>query len=88
MELAVQALVLACLLAVFFPGVFLRGEVLIPGDILFQIPPWSHYAPAGWQRPANPLLSDALTAFIPYYAECADALRQGEWPLWNPTQMA
>ncbi|MBI2432669.1 MAG: hypothetical protein HYV26_07355, partial [Candidatus Hydrogenedentes bacterium] len=66
----------------------MRGEQISPADLLFLIPPWSHYAPAGFEAPSNPLMSDVVTAFIPYYALTARALHEGVWPLWNPLEYA
>ncbi len=87
-ECAFQAGVLLFLLVLVFPGTFLRGEVIAPGDILFQCPPWSCYAPPGWEGPQNRLMTDILTAFYPYYAISLLAWHNGEWPLWNPLEYA
>ena len=86
-ELAVQAVLLLAVLAVLFPGVFFRGEMAVPADNLFQFPPWNHYAPAGWERPNNPLALDPISAFHNYYVLSERALEAGEWPLWNPYQL-
>ena len=83
-----QSVVLLVLLAATFPGTFFRGEMIAPGDILFQSLPWSRYAPEGWERPENRALSDVLTAFHPYYAVTRAAFEQGELPLWNPFELA
>lgn len=87
-ETLLHAALLVALLAVVFPGVFLKGEVIAPGDILFQAPPWKAYAPEGWERPRNRLMSDVVTAFYPYYAVSLHAIENGEWPLWNPFELA
>jgi hypothetical protein len=84
---AAQGFLLLLLLAAVFPGTFFQGEVICPGDILFQSLPWSLYAPEGWERPQNRLMSDVVTAFYPYYAVSLDAWRDGEWALWNPYEM-
>ncbi len=81
-----QGIILLALLAFVFPGTFLRGEMISPADMLFRIPPWSSYAPQGWSDAHNKLMSDVLTAFQPYYILTKEALRQGEWPLWNPLE--
>lgn len=82
-----HGLFLLALLVVAFPGVFLRGEIMLPGDILFESPPWSHYAPPDWEHAQNRLASDLLTAFLPYHYVTKQALKHGEWPLWNPFQL-
>ncbi len=87
-ELLVHGCLLALLLVFVFPGLFLRGEVIAPGDILFQSLPWSRYAPADWEHPQNRLMSDVVTAFYPYYALSIESIRHGEWPLWNPCELA
>jgi hypothetical protein len=83
-----QAGLLLVLLVGVFPGVFLRGELISPADILFLSPPWKHYAPEGFVRPQNRLMSDVITAFAPYYALVTRAFREGEWPLWNSLEFA
>jgi hypothetical protein len=85
---ALHALILALLLAAMFPGVFFRGEILSPSDLLFAIPPWDKHAPAGVQPLRHKLMSDVLAAFTPYYALCKQSVEQGEWPLWNPREFA
>ncbi|MBI5090825.1 MAG: YfhO family protein [Candidatus Hydrogenedentes bacterium] len=87
-DLLVQAVLLVLLLIPVFPGVFLRGEMIAPGDILFRSLPWSHYAPPGWTTPQNPLMPDVVTAFHPYYVLTKEAIANGEWPLWNMYELA
>jgi hypothetical protein len=78
-----QSLLLLAALVLVFPGTFLRGEMIGPGDILYQIEPWKPYAPEGFEGPKNWLMSDVVTAFFPYYALTTAALEEGAWPLWN-----
>lgn len=84
----VHGLLLLALLAPVFPGVFLRGEVIAPGDILFHTPPWKSHAPEGFTRARNPQAVDPVAAFLPWYALTTAALRSGELPLWNPLGFA
>jgi hypothetical protein len=79
----IHAALLAILLVAAFPGFFLRGERIAPGDLLFQSRPWEFYAPPDFERPVNRLMPDVVTAFVPYYALTRMALDEGEWPLWN-----
>lgn len=88
LEIATQAILLVGMLAVMFPGVFLRGELASGADLLFQSPPWQAYAPPGHERPGNEVMPDIVTAMLPYYALTQQALARGEWPLWNPLEMA
>lgn len=85
-ELLVQAALAALPLLIVFPGVFLRGEIIWPGDILYAVEPWASHAPAEWERPQNPVMSDVLTAFHAYHTLNREALDEGAWPLWNPYQ--
>jgi hypothetical protein len=87
-EAGIQSLLLAVLLAAAFPGVFFRGDVASPGDLLFLTRPWSEYAPEGWQGPINPLMPDMPTEQYPNFAVTAKAVKAGEWPLWNPHELA
>ena len=83
---ALHGLLLFLLLIPIFPGVFLRGEVTGPGEILYLIPPWSEYAPEDVDGSKYRLMTDVVTAFRSYYAITRMALDEGEWPLWNPLQ--
>jgi hypothetical protein len=85
-EYALQGLLLLLVLVAAFPGVFLRGEVTFPGDVLFESLPWKLYAPPGWQHAENRLLCDMTSAIMPWYWLTREALHRGEWPLWNPLE--
>jgi hypothetical protein len=87
-HIAAQAALLMVLLAVAFPGVFLRGEDIAPADLLYLAPPWEPYAPPGLEPPRNPLMSDVLAMMYPAYAQTRASLDAGQWPLWNPFEMA
>ena len=86
-ELLQQGVLLLAMLALFFPGVFLRGELASGADLLFKSPPWEAHAPAE-RRAGNEVMPDIVTAMVPYYALTEQALEQGQWPLWNPLEMA
>ncbi len=83
-----QAVLLILLLAVVFPGTFLRGEVIGPGDVLYDIPPWHLYQPPGREPAKFRVLADVVTYFAPAYATIQKSLSEGELPLWNPYQFA
>ena len=55
----------------------LAVEVISPSDILYAMPPWSQYAPADWERPQNPIMSDIVALFYPMYYEVARSLERG-----------
>ncbi|MBI3573339.1 MAG: YfhO family protein [Candidatus Kerfeldbacteria bacterium] len=68
----------------FFWQPIMRGQVLIPGDIIGLVDPvWSSTV-----RPQNALLSDVVFQFYPWQQFLFDRVRHGELPLWNPRQLA
>ena len=85
-EVLIQAILLLVLLVPVYPGTFLRGEVTLPGDILYIASPWKHHAPDGWAGHRNPVLFDSICQHTLWYKEVQDALKAGEWPLWNHLQ--
>lgn len=85
-DLAVQGIILLVLMAVLYPGVFLRGEYTSSADLLYLVPPWSEYAPEGFDRPNNTIMVDIIAAFRPYYSVTRESIDEGVWPLWNPYQ--
>lgn len=87
-EFALHAAILFGLLIALFPMTFLNGEVPLPGDILFRIPPWSAYAPEDYDRVLNKTTLEALTQFASWSRAMQYALEEGEFPLWNPFQFA
>lgn len=61
----------------------LPGRVLLPLDIVTQSwPPWQQ--PNLPVHVHNPLLSDVVAYIYPMRTLAAEAVRSGEWPLWNP----
>ncbi|MBK8430352.1 MAG: hypothetical protein IPL28_03190 [Chloroflexi bacterium] len=67
----------------FYGRALLPGRVLIPTDILTESwPPWQQ--PNQPVNVHNPLLSDVVNYIYPVKTFTAEAVRQGEWPLWNP----
>lgn len=77
-------LVIILIPLILFARPILRGEVLIPGDILPVIDDvW-----AAKVTPNNPLLSDVLLQFYPWQKLAATTIAHGEFPLWNPFVLA
>ena len=72
-------------LAVLYPGVLLRGEVLSSSALAYGMAPWKGHRPVT-SRPlrANPVLSDDMALFTPWDAATRAALAAGDAPLWNP----
>jgi hypothetical protein len=87
-ECLFHSALLVALLAVLFPGTFLRGEFISPADILFVLPHWNEYAPEGWESTSNAAMGDHIFFTRPNALLCQQALKRGEWPLWNHLQLA
>ncbi len=85
-EVVLHSLVLVALLVPVFPRTFSSGEIIVPGDGLFNFAPWSHHRPDGWEAPRRDTPLEFYMAFNTYYRVAASAFDEGEWPLWNPTQ--
>lgn len=79
---------------VLFP-LFFAGRALLTGDVYAPIDLAYHTEPLNWMRSEvglvdahNDALNDVATQMIPYRKEVRDALRRGEWPLWDPSVLA
>jgi len=83
-ELLIQSLLLVLMLAILFPGTFLRGELLYPGEMVFKMDPWKRYAPQDAEIPKNEQVVDYLSGYAPLYYAMREAITQNEWPLWSP----
>ncbi|MFN2173553.1 MAG: hypothetical protein ACK2UF_19175 [Candidatus Promineifilaceae bacterium] len=78
---------IALLILLFLGRALLPGRVLMPLDIVTQQwPPWQ--GPGQVDEVHNPLLSDVVSYIYPVKEFAAAALRQGEFPLWNPYVLA
>lgn len=84
-EWLTHALILVIVLVPIFPGVFLRGELLVPGECIYNYAPWASHRPADLAR-QNPLGVEVPTAVNVWYAVTEMAFDRGEWPLWSPMQ--
>jgi hypothetical protein len=83
--LAVSALI--ALILLFLWPALLPGRVLLPLDIVVDFfPPWQQSNQAVKIHNLN--LADAVTYIYPVKEFAADAVRRGEWPLWNPYVLA
>jgi len=87
-ELLVHAAILLIPMVALFPAVFMQGEVLVPGGLVFDTPPWSAHTPADFEPTSNKLTLDALVAFHMYYTLSKRSMDGGEWPLWNRYEFA
>jgi hypothetical protein len=74
---------LGLLILLLLGRAFLPGQVLLPLDIVTQQwPPWQGQGVV--DEAHNPLLSDVVSYIYPVKEFAADAVRRGEFPLWNP----
>lgn len=85
MPYGLQAVLLVLALVPIHPGVFLRGELLVPSTYMYDVLPWSRYRPPDLAR-QNPLGSEVPISVCVWYKLTDEALDAGEWPLWNPMQ--
>ena len=77
-------LLLAVVAIGFFWQTTVGGKVLLPADNLYQFPPWSSYAPAGFAGPHNPLISDSILQNYGWKQFLVNSIHQRQLPLWNP----
>jgi len=82
-----QLILLVALIVVTFPRVFFHGELLSSSDLLYMVKPWSEHKPADFGEVQNELMFDPVMAFRPDYLLTQNALKNGEWPLWNPLEL-
>ena len=82
-EIAGVLLLLIVLLACAFPGTFLRGEVIAPGEFGQRLSPWDNCGPNPMRNPSSSPLFDMYSYYFPVYRLVRNALNAGEWPLWN-----
>lgn len=85
-ELVYQGALLVLLLAILFPATFLKGEVILPGHVLMEMPPWQQYASEGFEPQKNWLPLEALSLFNLWFKLTREAFWAGEWPVWNHLQ--
>jgi len=85
-ELVYQGALLVLLLAILFPATFLKGEIILPGGLLFEMPPWNAYAPEEFEPPDNWLPRETLSQTHYWFHLSKEILQNGEWPFWNHLQ--
>lgn len=85
LELAGATLFLVVALLVFFWPAVVRGRVLLPADVVFDLDPlWHPLAPQDYAGPSNALLADQVYQFHPWQVFLRAEASQGRLPLWNP----
>src|SRR5262245_53245129 len=79
-------LVVIAVAAIAYAPVF-AGKIPFPAQIVFDYPPFTAAAPAGYSGPhAN--IGDLVHSFYPFRTLAARAVREGSVPLWNPFMLA
>ncbi len=81
-------LLLGGIVTVFFAPILFTGQVLSASDMIFTTAAFSQYAPEGFTRASNPILSDQPYQFIPWRYIAWQALREGRLPLWDLHSLA
>jgi hypothetical protein len=79
---AVGLAAIALFIILWFP-VITGQRVLLGGDVLYQVLPWS--AEPGAHPPANIIVSDPMLQMLPWQQLVVQDFEQGILPLWNPT---
>ncbi len=80
----ITAIILISLLIIYFYKVVFLGRALSSTDNLYAYPPFSNYAPVGFEHPHNTLLGDQTGQFYPFLFFAREQIRNGYLPLWNP----
>ena len=75
--------ILFLLLVCSFPRVFFHGEEIAPGDFAQRISPLDGGRPDFLRHPTASPLFDQFCFFYPNRILAWNAIRAGEWPLWN-----
>lgn len=86
-EFVLHAALLVLPLVLLMPRVFLQGEIALAGDALYAARPWSDYTPGDYRPVENVVAREALMTMVVWNHVSDRALRNGEWPLWNPYQL-
>lgn len=80
------ALVFLALVLVFLWRSTFAGQVLLPGDYMARMYPWSVEKTDSGVRQWDPIQWDAAAQFYPWRTFYARSVREGSLPLWNPHQ--
>jgi hypothetical protein len=77
-------LIHAAALLILFGPVLFTGRVLLPLGYLTKVPPFQElWTARDAPPPGNLLQSDLVLQITPWQIRVREALRAGEWPLWN-----
>lgn len=85
---------LAALLLLLFPltltsGALFTGRVYGPVDLAYASEPLATLGlQTGISHVVNPALSDVYAEFMPWNDALRRSIERGEWPLWNPYELA
>ncbi|HEU5101485.1 MAG TPA: YfhO family protein [Roseiflexaceae bacterium] len=83
LPILLPALALCMLALMLMWRPMLRGEVFLPLDALMHLHPWRYsYERVAVNSPGN---TDPIKQVYPRREWTTNVIRQGAWPLWNPT---
>lgn len=85
-ETALHCVLLFAVVVLVFPRVVFLSEIPLPGDVLYNFPPWKSYTPDNLDVPKDVTSIEAITQYLAWAWGAKQALQGGEWPLWNPYQ--
>ena len=76
--------VFALLALIYLWPALVLGQPLLPASSLYQVAPWTNYAPADLGNYFNPALTDVPTSYYPWWTLARAYLHAGTFPAWNP----
>jgi len=80
----VAAAAFALLALVYLWPALVEGRWLLAASSLYQVAPWSGFAPADLAEYFNPSLTDMPTSYYPWWRLARTYLHDGVFPAWNP----
>ena len=84
-DIALVTIIIAVGIAVLFWQVFIKGKVIVPGDIPYSNPFWHTIEPNRYNPPQNPLLFDQISMLYVWHHIASKSMKTNRSiPLWNP----
>lgn len=86
-EYLLHAFAALLVVVALFPAVFFRGEIALPGYLVFESNPWESHRPPEFEKVKNENSAESLIQYLTWSYVFVEAMKHGEWPLWNPYEM-